>query len=97
MAMEKTGIASPAPQGAHEARPVRGSGGKLASAQDAAQAGSQGGGFASLLAALGDGADAQAGAAAPLLDAVGATASDASEETLKTQPGTPVKVTMING
>ena len=89
MAMEKTGIASPAPQGAHEARPVRGSGGKLAGAQDAAQTGSQGGGFASLLAALGDGADAQAGAAAPLLDAVGATASDASEETLKTQPGVP--------
>lgn len=89
--MEKTAIASPAPQGTHEARTVRGSGNKLAAAQDAAQADAQGGGFALLLAALGDG---DGGGEAPgdvvsVLDAAGATASDAGEAALKPGPGQP--------
>ncbi|MBS0507937.1 MAG: flagellar hook-length control protein FliK, partial [Proteobacteria bacterium] len=86
--MEKTAIASPAPQGTHEARAARGSGNKLAGAQDAAQAGAQGGGFALLLAALGDGGE-EPGAVVGLLDVVNATVSDAGEDPLKPEPVQP--------
>ena len=58
--MEKTRIATPAPQSAHEARAARGTGQKPGSAEDAAIAAGQGGGFALLLAALGGGASEQA-------------------------------------
>ncbi|HQQ69197.1 MAG TPA: flagellar hook-length control protein FliK, partial [Alicycliphilus sp.] len=87
--MEKTAIASPAPQGTHEARTVRGSGNKLAAGQDAAQADAQGGGFALLLAALGDGTGEEAAAATTLLDAASSTAPGTGEQLPKPEPGQP--------
>ena len=99
--MEKTRIASPAPQGTHEARAARGTGQKPGSAEDAAIAAGQGGGFALLLAALGGGASEQAstqageqageqvGGAVALLDGLGTTAPEAGEQALKPQPGMP--------
>ncbi len=99
--MEKTRIATPAPQSAHEARAARGTGQKPGSAEDAAIAAGQGGGFALLLAALGGGASEQAstqageqageqvGGAVALLDGLGTTAPEAGEQALKPQPGMP--------
>ncbi len=96
--MEKTRIASPAPQGTHEARAARGTGQKAGSAEDAAIAAGQGGGFALLLAALGGGASEQAGeqagGAVALLDGLGTTVPEAGEQALKPQPGMPDAVAL---
>ena len=96
--MEKTRIATPAPQSAHEARAARGTGQKPGSAEDAAIAAGQGGGFALLLAALGGGASEQASTQAgeQAGEQVGAGCSRGPADDVELRRSREVEVRVLN-
>lgn len=71
--MEKTGISSPKPAAAPEARAARGATAKPGAVQEGGQAGAVGNGFALLLASLGQGEGEGDSGGAGLLDAMSAT------------------------